>query len=314
MRDSGHEQHHGADIGVVIVTANTLAMTLECLNTLPVGSADVVVVDNGSTDGTAGAIARQLPDVQVIALPEGVGFAEACNVGAAHTSAALLLFLNSDIATRPGAIDALVSALDEHPTAVAAGGRLVDPGTDNTQAAYRPRTFPSATSLAMQLVGLARAWPSNPVTRRHLGGHLPEDRTSDVDQPAGACLLVRRDAFEAIGGFDEGYWFWFEDVDLARRLRRLGTLLYVPVAVFEHRGGASFGQWDGADIVRSRQIGLARYVGTHFRWWQRLAVAGVLGPVLVARGLLAAPGVRHAHFSALRALPAVLLGRRRGAT
>jgi N-acetylglucosaminyl-diphospho-decaprenol L-rhamnosyltransferase len=93
---------------------------------------------------------------------------------------------------------------------------------------------------------------------------------------------VRRDAFDAIGGFDERFWFWYEDVDLARRLADRGTLLYVPTAVFRHLGGASFARWDKARFVRSNYHGALRYAEAHLGRGQRavlgLAVAGLLAP------------------------------------
>lgn len=295
------------NLTIVIVTANTCATTLACIDTLPAGEYEIIVIDNGSEDDTVADIRRNRPDVRLVALGEPVGFAAGCNRGAELATGELVLFLNSDIAANPGAIDRLVGVLSRHPDAVAAGGRLVDPGSDNTQVAYRPRTFPTALTLVVQFLGLARLWPGNPVTRRHLGGHLPANTVSEVEQPAGACMVVKRHALEQIRGLDEGYWFWFEDVDLCRRLHALGPILYVPAASFEHRGAASFKQWTQAQIVRSRHHGLVRYVRTHLALWQRLVVAVVLAPVLVARGLVADRATQLAYREALTALPRLAL-------
>jgi N-acetylglucosaminyl-diphospho-decaprenol L-rhamnosyltransferase len=283
------------EVSAVVVTANTLEMTTVCVRGLLAQAAEVIVVDNGSGDGTAAAVRALDARVRVVGLPRPTGFARASNLGAAEARSEYVLFANSDVTPANGAVGRLVAELDANRDAVAAGGRLVDPGTERTQDQYRPRTFPGVISLAVQLGGLGRAWPRNPVTRRHLGLDLDDRRTVPVDQPAGACLLVRRSAFDAVGGFDEGFWFWYEDIDLALRLNRIGILLYVPSAVFEHHGGASFARWTPAQIVLSRHHGLLRYVQRHFGPLRRTSVALVLLPVLTARGLLARNDARAAY-------------------
>src|SRR4051812_27732958 len=172
-------------IDAVIVTFDTREMTLACVEDLrgaPIGR--VIVVDNASTDGTVEALAARAPEAEVVRLEEGVGFARACNLGAARGRGELVLFLNSDILLTPGAVETLARELLARPQAVVAGGRLVDPGTLETQAAYRPRTFPSAATLAVQLLGVEERWPANPVTRRHHGAQVRDDAgTVAVEQP-----------------------------------------------------------------------------------------------------------------------------------
>jgi N-acetylglucosaminyl-diphospho-decaprenol L-rhamnosyltransferase len=275
------------DVGAVVVTADTRDLTLACVRSLLGQVSDVVVVDNASSDGTGDALAALEARVQLVTLPRPTGFARACNLGAREARREYLLFVNSDVTAAPAAVARLVEEMEANPGAVAAGGRLVDPGTQRTQEQYTPRTFPGVGSLAVQLTGLARIWPRNPVTRRHLGGRLDEHQTVEVDQPAGACLLVRASAFDAIGGFDEGFWFWYEDVDLTRRLKHSGAILYVPTGVFEHHGGASFARWTEAQVVRSRHYGLLRYLERHFGPIRRGAIALVLLAVLTARGRFA---------------------------
>ncbi|MEA2473015.1 MAG: hypothetical protein QOE06_930 [Thermoleophilaceae bacterium] len=282
-------------MSAVVVTADTLEMTAACVRGLVAQAREVIVVGNGSTGATAAALGTLDPRVRVLPLARPVGFASACNRGAEEARSEYLLFANSDVTPGAGAVGRLVDELERELDAVAAGGRLVDPGTERTQDQYRPRTFPGVRSLVVQLTGVARAWPGNPVTRRHLGQGLDDRQTTPVDQPAGACLLVRRSAFDAVGGFDEGFWFWYEDVDLALRLRRIGTILYVPSAVFEHHGGASFARWTQAQVVRSRHHGLLRYVQRHFGPLRRRIVALALLPVVTARGQLARGDAREAY-------------------
>ncbi len=151
----------------------------------------------------------------------------------------------------------------------------MDPGTFDTQARYRPRRFPSALSLAAVISGVEARWPGNPVSRRYHGLELREDVTQEVAQPAAAALMVRRDAFDRVNGFDERFWFWFEDSDLLQRLSRLGKVLWVPTAPFEHLGGASFSRWDRVREVRSLYHGMLHYADAHFGWPGRVLVGGL---------------------------------------
>src|SRR4051812_37004825 len=268
-----------ATVDVVIVTFDTREITLACAARIADPRAHVIVVDNGSTDGTARAFESR--GVTVVRFAQGVGFAAACNRGAAAGDSPLVLFLNSDVLARPGALGALLDALDERVDAVAAGGRLVDPGTDDTQPAYAPQRYPGLWTLVARVTGLER-----------LGGDgvdpalLAERGTIECDQPAGACLLVRRDVFAAVGGFDERFWFWYEDVDLARRLHERGVLLHVGGAVFEHLGGGTFAAWGRERGLRSRLLGIERYAEVHLDGPSRFVVGLALAGSGLARSVV----------------------------
>ena len=268
--DSGHGSGSNAsavDIDVVIVTANSREMTLGCVRSLPVAPwLRVAIVDNGSSDGSVQALRDELDERgEVLALEQGVGFAAASNRGAELGTGALVLFLNSDILAPPGSIEALREQLLADGRAVAAGGRLVDPGTRTTQPGYRPRRFPSLVGLAVILFGVEKLWPENPISRRFHATELDESATQAVDgQPAAAALLVRRAELDAVGGFDERFWFWFEDSDLIRRLSARGRILWVPSAPFEHLGGAGFSSWDRVQHIRSLHHGMLNYAGAQF--------------------------------------------------
>jgi hypothetical protein len=302
-------------IDVVIVTADTREMTLGCVAGLqgePLLES-LIVVDNGSSDGTAAALAELAPEVELVRLEQGVGFARACNLGAARGTAGLVLFLNSDILTTPGAIAGLADALEDAPSAVLAGGRLVDPGTLRTQDAYRPRTFPSAATLATQLLGIEQAWPGNPIARRHFGRRLDDETTVVAQQPAAAAILVRRPALERVGGFDERFWFWFEDSDLLARLHREGEILYVPRAVFRHLGGGTFRRWSKVERIRSLHHGMLHYADAQLARPQRALVGFVTIAVSLPRVVLFArsrPAEARAWRDVMRAGGALVAGHR----
>ncbi|MHB8234879.1 MAG: glycosyltransferase [Solirubrobacteraceae bacterium] len=258
-------------VDVVIVSADMDALTIACVSELERCAVErIVVVDNAFEDA-AGAGREQLAaGTTVVELDSPHGFAAANNRGVERGQAPYVLLLNSDILVVDGAVEGLLQALQEHPQAVAAGGRLVDPDTLQTQSGYRPRPFPSLANFVVIMLGVEELWPSNPITRRYHGGVVDDARTRAVEaQPAAAALMVRRAVLEAVGGLDERFWFWFEDSDLLLRLRRRGEILYVPAAVFRHLGGGSFSRWSKSQHIRSIYHGMLHYGDAHFGRTQR---------------------------------------------
>jgi N-acetylglucosaminyl-diphospho-decaprenol L-rhamnosyltransferase len=277
-------------VDVVIVTRDTREMTLRCVRSALAEGRDglevrCVVVDNASSDGTAEAVAAEPAPVDVIVNDHNAAYGRACNQGAAVGSGAYVLILNSDITVRPGAIAALAAFLDRSPGHVACGGRVVDPGTDRVQVGHAVRAFPKLSSQVAQMFGLERHWPSNPFSRHALGLDLDYERTQDVDQPPGSCLAVRRGDFDAVGGFDEGFFYWYEDVDLCRRLLDRGRIAYVHDAPFEHVGSATFAGWASPQRVRSWYGGVFRYFAKHRPRRDQLAIRLVAGVLATLRAL-----------------------------
>jgi N-acetylglucosaminyl-diphospho-decaprenol L-rhamnosyltransferase len=281
-------------VDVVIVTRDTRELTLPCVESVVSSrSAEVeiacTVVDNASADGTAEAVEAGWPRVRVIRNVANAGYGTACNQGLRGGAGEHVLILNSDIVARPDAIRRLVGFLDANPGHVVAGGRLVDPGSGRVQVGHNVRRFPTLWSQAALLLGLERHWPSNPISRSALGLDLDYERTQDVDQPAGACLACRRSAFDAVGGFDEGFYYWYEDVDLIRRLRDLGRVAYVQDAVFEHVKGATFAHWRHPEAMVSWYSGVLRYFARHRPPLERFAIRVLVG---VTAALRTVPAIR----------------------
>jgi N-acetylglucosaminyl-diphospho-decaprenol L-rhamnosyltransferase len=260
-------------LDAVVVTWNSREMVLRCLERIEPSSVErVVVVDNASGDGTTEAVRRRHPAADVLRLDEEVGLASAYNRGAERGSAMLVLFLNDDVLTTRASLATLVRALRERPGAVAAAGRLVDPVAGRTQAEYLPQQFPTLRSLVSMLAGRRR-------TAVETGSEVVA-----VDQPPGACLLVRREVFDAVGGWDEDFAFWFEDVDLSRRLQSHGDVLYVPGAAFEHVGGQSAVRLSRAQVVSRHYRGALLYAVKHFNALSRIG-AGLLFSIVAATRL-----------------------------
>jgi GT2 family glycosyltransferase len=261
-------------------------LVLRCLAHL----ADVenrIVVDNASSDGTAAAVAAADPDATVVRLDNEQSLSGAYNRGAEAGSSELVLFLNDDILASPGSVHALQAALDSDTGAVAAAGRLVDAESGETQPEYLPHPFPGVGRFVAAFSGLKRVWPDNPWTAPHADRTL-DDAPVPVDQPAGACLLVRRSAFDKAGRWDEHFELWYEDTDLARRLGTLGRVLFVPRAPFRHVGGHSTRRLSRAEVIRRSYGSAIRYGAKHFGTGRRIA----LGALFAAAAAIRAPLVQ----------------------
>jgi N-acetylglucosaminyl-diphospho-decaprenol L-rhamnosyltransferase len=276
-------------LDVLIPTRDTRELTLRCLEAVWASGEGLelscVVVDNASADGTAEAIRERFPATTLIRNETNESFAKACNQAAAAASGEFVLFLNSDVIARPGAIQRLVVALGESPGHVAAGGRLVDVGTDKPQVGFAVRGFPTLARQVALLAGLERHWPSNPISREQLMLDFDYECSQDAEQIAGACLLCRRVDFQALDGFDEGFYYWFEDVDLLWRLRARGRIAYVADAFFEHVGGASFASWSRPDAILTRHRSLLHYFAKHHSRFDRVCLRTAAAALAAIRAI-----------------------------
>lgn len=272
--------------GVVIVTYNSEAEIGRCLDSVASSSpdAEVLVVDNGSTDGTLKEI-RNRQGVRLVANPWNRGFAAACNQGISLLQHDCILLFNPD-AGNPRGLEALAAACSADDVAAAAG-RLT--GSDGrVQQGFMLRRLPTAWTFAFEALGINRIWPANPVNRKYRCYGLDTDREQEVEQPAGAFLMIHRQAWQALGGFDEGFYpLWFEDVDFCKRAVDAGyRILYVPEASAAHAGGHSVSKLSCASRHAYWYGTLLSYAGKHFRPGAVRAVSVAVALGALFRGLL----------------------------
>lgn len=258
-------------LAIVIAAYNArdeLAAALTSLREAPPAvEHDVVVVDNHSSDGAAEMVRQRFPAMRVIEAGANLGFARATNIGIRATTGDLVLLLNPDTVVPAGAIDRLVARLEATPGAVAAGPRLVD-ASGRAELSFgdaygplrelRPKVLQAADRRGF---GPARRWIERATSRERL-----------VDWVSGACLLVRRDAAEAVGLLDERYFLYAEDVDFCAALRaRGGRILFTPAAEVVHLRGRSGGPQAGATLDAWRRSHVAYYRKHLPRWAPWLA-------------------------------------------
>lgn len=228
-------------LSVVIVNWNTREHLRACLRSLfahpPQEPFEVWVVDNASSDGSVEMVQQEFPQVRLLVNERNLGYGRANNLALRQAQGEFALVLNSDIEATPGALQALLEFMRQHPDAVAAGGQLILPD-GSIQPSCSERLTLWAVFCEQSL--LAKAFPRT----RLFGGYTltwwSYDSVREVEQVVGACLMLRRQPDGTFPLFDERYFMYAEDTELCHRLRQQGgRIYYVPYARFHHHLGAS---------------------------------------------------------------------------
>jgi GT2 family glycosyltransferase len=278
-------------VTLAVVSWNTQSLLAECLESLRedafAGFVEAWVVDNASSDGSAELVRTRFPWAKLIASTENLGFGRAVNEVANRTSSDWIVPANADVRLSAGALRGLLAEGERHPEAAVLAPRLILPDGTTQHSVYPFPTISFTLAYAFGVIGLskrlARHWCID-------GGFDPE-RSQEVAWAVGAFLLVRRSAWETVGGFDDCQWMYAEDLDLGWRLRRAGwTARYVPEArVFHAESAATAQAWGGERH--------ARWHASTYAWMVRRrgplvarVVAGINVLGFLARGATWLPG------------------------
>lgn len=228
------------DISLCMVALNCWAVLKECLESLqasqPTVSYEVIIVDNGSTDGTVAQLQTFFPAVRLIENGYNAGFTKATNQAIAQSVGRYILWLNTDTILRPGSLDTLHRFMEHTPRAGIVGPKVVNP--DGSFQPQCKRGMPTPSAALCYLLGLDTIWPQHPRIGQYLLTHLPIDRASQVDAVSGCCLLARRAVWESVGSLDEAIFAFGEDIDWCVRARGAGwEVWYNPASVIVHLKG-----------------------------------------------------------------------------
>jgi len=269
-------------ITAVIVTWNSEPVIASCLESCR--KYPVILVDNASADGTL-SVARRFPHVRVTANECNRGFAAAVNQGVEQCETEFVLVLNPDV-TLLGGIEPLAEACAREGVGLASG-QLVD-GSGRPQRGFGIRRFPQPITLIFEVLGINRVFPWNPVNRQYRELQRNLEERGEVDQPAGAFLMFRRDVWSRLRRFDESFFpVWFEDVDFCRRLRDAGyKAIYDPAVKGRHQGGHSIGSLPGEYRELYWYVSLLRYAVKHFRPAAFRAVSAAAAPGALLRAII----------------------------
>ncbi|NSW52314.1 MAG: glycosyltransferase family 2 protein [Anaerolineae bacterium] len=233
------------DMSIVLVCWNNKAYLGPCLESLYGSrldsSFDVIVVDNGSTDGSLEMLRSEWPEIMIIENGSNVGLSKASNQGIEATSGRYVLLLNNDTLVNKDALDSMVAYLDHHPEAGAVGGKLL-----NEDGSFQGGYAKFSTLWEELLIVTGLGFQLKPGYPSHFDARQP----LPVDWLSSACLLLRRSALDQVGLLDEVYFIYGDEVDLQYRLNKSGwQVVYLPEATTIHFGGRSMNRWKRRKMV-----------------------------------------------------------------
>lgn len=269
------------DLSILVVNWNVRDLLRRCLQSilanLPACQLEIIVVDNGSTDGSVEMVRTDFPQVHLIANPDNRGFPVANNQGLAVARGRYVLLLNPDTEVVGNALETMVAFADAHPDVGVVGPMLLNP--DGTVQSSR-RRFPTLLTAVFESTWLQPYAPRRLLARYYVLDR-PDDEVQDVDWVTGAALMARREAIEQVGPLDEGFFMYSEELDWCRRFREAGwRVVYLPTARVIHYGGKSSEQ-----VLPARHIHFQRSKIRYFRKYHGAVAAGVLWAVIVGNYL-----------------------------
>jgi len=260
----------------VIVSYECAPLLRRCLRSLqaapPVGPVQIHVVDNASLDGSAALVRAEFPEVDLVASDRNLGFSAGTNLGIRRGVAPYVLALNPDTELRPGTLDRLLELMEERREIGICGCRLEQEDGSLDHAARR--AFPTIVGALGHFSGLGR--------RTTTAGALSQYRALDVesgpvDAVNGAFMLIRRQALDEVGLFDEGYWMYMEDLDLCYRFAKAGwTTWYEPSVTAMHAKAGSSGAIRGLRLNAAFHYGMARFYRAHYAGGRNPLLNGVV--------------------------------------
>jgi GT2 family glycosyltransferase len=243
------------DLSIIIVNYNTRQLLADCLESLlaaeaPAGGLEIIVVDNASDDGSVAMVQADYPSVKVVANRENMGFAAANNQGTAVSHAPYLLFLNSDTRVEPDALVEPLAYLQANPQVGAITVKLIYPNGQRDPDNHRG--FPTPWNALCHFSGLSKLFPDSPRFNGYFQGFANFDETHTVPVIAGSFMMMPHSLFAQLGGWDETYFFYGEDIDFCYRINQAGyEIVYYPhVTVLHYKGASSGLRKESADIAR----------------------------------------------------------------
>lgn len=232
-------------LSIVIVNYNTCQLLDDCLQSLavadaPEGGMEVIVVDNASSDGSQEMVQQKYPDVILLALAQNLGFSAANNRGTAVSKGRTVLFLNSDTRVEKEALTQPLQYMQEHENVGAITVKLMYPNGQRDPDNHRG--FPTPWNSFCHFTGLNKLFPNNPKYNGYFQSYANFDETHPVDVIAGSFMMMPMDFCRELGGWDETYFFYGEDIDFCYRIREAGKqIIYYPHVTVLHYKGASSG-------------------------------------------------------------------------
>ncbi|MBI5178761.1 MAG: glycosyltransferase family 2 protein [Nitrospinae bacterium] len=233
------------ECSVIIVNWNGGETILNCLRSLhrfeKAGALEIIISDNGSTDGSPSAIEKEFPAARVLRNGHNHGFAGGVNRGLAHATGKYALILNPDMEFIEPGLEKLLGTLDADPAIGLCGCVVLN--ADGSFMKQCRRGYPDPLTALYKVTGLSALFPQSAAMAKYFYGGAPEDAPLAVDAVSGSFMLARRDALKKAGGLGEEYFMYVEDVDICKKVRQAGyRVMYLPLMKIMHHGGACVGK------------------------------------------------------------------------
>jgi GT2 family glycosyltransferase len=253
-------------LSVIIVNYNVKHFLEQCLYSVREAitglTAEVIVIDNNSTDNSMEYLPPRFPTVRFVANKENTGFAKACNQGLSMASGKYILFLNPDTIVPEDCFTKCIAFMESRPEAGGLGIRMIDGSGKFLKESKR--AFPSPLTSLYKLFGLAKLFPRSKVFSHYHLGHLDERQNNEVDVLAGAFMLIRKEVLDKIGSFDENFFMYGEDVDLSYRIQKAGykNYYFADSSIIHFKGEST--RKGSMNYVRMFYTAMSKFVRKHY--------------------------------------------------
>ena len=257
-------------LSIVIVNYNVKHFLEQCLCSVNAAikkiDAEVIVVDNASSDGSLEFLQPLFPEVKFIQNKSNVGFSKACNQGFKLSKGEFILFLNPDTIVSEDCFEKCISFFKEKNDCGALGVRMID-GSGNFLAESK-RSFPSPFISMFKLIGLASLFPRSPFFNKYALGNLKENKIYEIEVLAGAFIMTTKNILQTLNGFDETFFMYGEDIDLSYRIQQLGYKNYYlgTISILHFKGESS--RRAGINYVKMFYSAMSVFVKKHYPKWQ----------------------------------------------
>ena len=231
------------DLSILIVNYNTCKLTLDCLQSVFASitgyTIEVIVIDNHSIDSSVESISVEYPQATLISNNDNTGFAKANNQGMEIAKGRHILLLNSDTIIREDTLETMILFMDQNSTVGASGCKIILP--DGTLDKACKRGFPTPSASFYYAFGISRLFPDRARFNQYQLGHLDPDQEYPVDCLVGAFMMVRRETIEQVGGLDETFFMYGEDIDWCYRIKQAGWAIhyYPRTSIVHYKGGSA---------------------------------------------------------------------------
>ncbi|MEC0171183.1 glycosyltransferase family 2 protein [Paenibacillus graminis] len=230
------------DVSIIVLNYNTCRLTMDCLRSVYDSESnfvyEIILIDNNSRDDSVERISREFPGVMLIANSENVGYARANNQGMEVASGRYVLLLNSDTVVRKDTLQIMISFMDSRPDLGASGCKVILPDGSLDKACKRG--FPTPSASFYYAFGISKLFPDRPRFNGYQLGYLDPDQDYPVDCLVGAFMLLRRETIDQVGGLDEDFFMYGEDLDWCFRIKEAGWgIYYYPQTSIVHLKGGS---------------------------------------------------------------------------